>query len=92
MYVAPKRRSVSEPYSLTTQRTVKGKASRVTVREAPYGCEISRLPHCLDNQLTYGDEVARLTHRSPFTPQENCWYSFLFDAESTPWPQCGWKV
>jgi hypothetical protein len=35
----------------------------------------------------------RLTRRSPFTPQEDSWYSFLLEAdcESTPAPQCGWK-
>jgi hypothetical protein len=24
-------------------------------------------------------------------PQKYSWYSFLLEAESTPWPQCGWK-
>jgi hypothetical protein len=32
-----------------------------------------------------------LTRRPPFTPQEDSWYSFLLEAESTPWPYCGWK-
>jgi hypothetical protein len=26
--------------------------------------------------------VASLTHRPPFAPQEESWYSFLFEAES----------
>jgi hypothetical protein len=27
----------------------------------------------------------------PSSPQEDCWYSFLLEAESTRRPQCGWK-
>jgi hypothetical protein len=26
-----------------------------------------------------------------FTPQENSWYPFLLEYDSTPGPQCGWK-
>jgi hypothetical protein len=43
------------------------------------------LPHFLDNRLTYGCDVS-LTRRPPFTPKEDSWYSFLLEAESTPWP------
>jgi hypothetical protein len=46
----------------------------------------SRLPHFLHNQLIDGGEVVRLTCRPPFTPQEDSWYSFLLEAESTPGP------
>jgi hypothetical protein len=35
----------------------KGKAIPVTGPEGPKGCETSRLPHFLDNQLTDGSEV-----------------------------------
>jgi hypothetical protein len=49
------------------------------------------LPHFLDNQLTDGDEVASLKRRPLFTPQEDSWYSFLLEAESTPGPWCGCK-
>jgi hypothetical protein len=28
---------------------------------------------------------------SACTPQEDSWYSFLLEAQSTPWPQGGWK-
>jgi hypothetical protein len=38
----------------------------------------------LDNRLTDGGKVVSLTHRPPFTPQEDSWYSFLLEAESTP--------
>jgi hypothetical protein len=59
---------------------------RVTDREAPQGCETSRLPHLLDSRLTDGGEVVSLTRRPTFTPQEDSWHSFLIDAESTPGP------
>jgi hypothetical protein len=45
---------------------------------------MSRLSHFLDSQLTDGGEVVSLTRRPPFTPQEDFWYSFLLEAESTP--------
>jgi hypothetical protein len=65
---------------------VKAKAIPVTGREGPWGCETSRLPHFLDNRLTDDGEVISLTCRQPFTPQEDSWYSFLLEAESTPGP------
>jgi hypothetical protein len=36
----------------------------------------------LENRLTDGGKVVRLTRRSPFTPQKYSWYSFLLEAES----------
>jgi hypothetical protein len=45
---------------------------------------MSRLPHFLENRLTDSSEVVSLTHRPPFTPQEDSWYSLLLEAESTP--------
>jgi hypothetical protein len=48
---------------------VKGKAIPVTVRKAPQGCEMSRLPQLLDNRHTDG-KVVSLTHRPPFTPRK----------------------
>jgi hypothetical protein len=65
---------------------VKGKDIPVTGHGGPYGCETSRLPHYLDNRLTDGGTVVSLTHRPPFTPQEDSWYSFLLETESTPGP------
>jgi hypothetical protein len=50
----------------------------------PQDCETSRLPHFLDSRLTDGGEVVSLTRRSSFTPQEDSWYSFLLEAETTP--------
>jgi hypothetical protein len=65
----------------------KGKAIPVTGREGPYCCEKSRLPHFLDNRLTDGGKVVSLTRRqAALYSQEDSWYSFLLEAESTPGP------
>jgi hypothetical protein len=40
----------------------------------------------LDDQLTDDGEIVSLMHWLRFTPQEDFWYSFLLDAESTPGP------
>jgi hypothetical protein len=55
---------------------IKGKAIPVTGRGGPQGSETSKLPHFLDNWLTDGGEVVSLTHRPPFTLQEDSWYLF----------------
>jgi hypothetical protein len=34
----------------------------------------------VDNRLTNGGEVVSLMLQLPFTPQEDSWYSFLFEA------------
>jgi hypothetical protein len=65
---------------------IKGKAIPVTGHEGPYGCETSRIPHFLDNQLTDGGEAVSPTRQPPFTPQEDSWYSFPLEAELTPGP------
>jgi hypothetical protein len=72
--------------SICKTRDQKGKAIPVTGREDPQGYETSRLPHFLDNRLTDCGEVVSPTRRPPFTPQEDSWYSFLLEAESTPGP------
>jgi hypothetical protein len=47
------------------------KAVPVTGRGGPYGCETSRLPHFLDNQLTDGGEVVSLTRPGrPLLPRK----------------------
>jgi hypothetical protein len=64
----------------------KGNANPITCRGDPFGCETSSLPHFLDNRVTDGGEVVSLMRRPPFTPQEDSWYSFLLEAESSPGP------
>jgi hypothetical protein len=51
------------------------------IREGPWGCETSRLPHLLDDRLIDGGKAVSLTCRPPFTPQEDSWYSFLLEAK-----------
>jgi hypothetical protein len=59
----------------------------VTGCGSPQCCETSRLPQFIDNRLTDGGEVFRLTRRlAALYPQEDWRYSFLLEAESTPGP------
>jgi hypothetical protein len=46
----------------------KGKDIPVTDRGGSYGCETSRLPRFLHNQLSDGGEVVSLMHRPPLIP------------------------
>jgi hypothetical protein len=66
-----------------TIKKIKGKAIPVTGHGGLQSCETSRLPHFLDNRLTDGGEVVSLTRRPLFITQEDSWYSFLLEAEST---------
>jgi hypothetical protein len=70
---------------------VKDNSIPVTGRGGPYGCETSRFSHFVENRLADGGEVVSLTRRPLYTLQEDSWYSFLLEAESTPGPSCGWK-
>jgi hypothetical protein len=63
----------------------KGTAVPVTSCEGPQDCEMSRLPHFLDNRLTDVGEI-RLAFRPPSTLHEDSWYTFRFEAESIPGP------
>jgi hypothetical protein len=47
-----------------------GKAIPVTGRGGPQGCDTSRLPNFLENQLKNGGEVVSLMHRPPFIPRK----------------------
>jgi hypothetical protein len=68
--------------SLYGLHTHKAEAIPVTVHGGPQGCETSRLPHFLDNQLTDDGEVVSLTRLPHLYPQEDSWYSFPLEAES----------
>jgi hypothetical protein len=65
----------------------KGKRILVTGRGGPSVCETSRLPHFLNNRLTNGGEAVSLMRQpAALEPQEDSWYSFLLESESTPGP------
>jgi hypothetical protein len=38
--------------------------------EAHWSCEVSRLPHIVENWFTDGSEVVSLTHQPPFIPRK----------------------
>jgi hypothetical protein len=65
----------------------KGKAIPVTGCEGPQGYETSDAStFSLDIRLTDGGKVVSLTRQLSFNLQEDSWYSFLLDGESTPGP------
>jgi hypothetical protein len=37
------------------------------------------------------NKITESKFQSTFYPQQDSWYSFLLEAESTPGPYCGWK-
>jgi hypothetical protein len=49
------------------KRRKESKAVHVTDPGGPYGCEMSRLPHFLQNRLKDGVKIVSLTSRPPFT-------------------------
>jgi hypothetical protein len=49
-----------------------------------YSCETLTIRHFLDSRFTDGGEVLSPMRRPRFTLQEDCQYSFLLEAESTP--------
>jgi hypothetical protein len=53
---------------------LKAKAISVTDRGGLQGCEMLRIPHCLDNLLTDGGKVVSFKHRQRSTPQEHYFY------------------
>jgi hypothetical protein len=67
----------------------KGKAITVTGCGDPQGCETPTLPHVLVNWLR-GGEILSHMHWPPL-PQEDSWYLFPIETESTPGPWWGWK-
>jgi hypothetical protein len=69
-----------------SQRRKKIELLHVTGRGGPYSCEMSRLPHFPVSWLTDGGKVVSLMRWAYLYPQEDSWYSFMLEAESTPGP------
>jgi hypothetical protein len=42
------------------------------------GCEMLRIPHCLDSRLTDGGKVVSPTHRPRSTPQKHFFFCFCY--------------
>jgi hypothetical protein len=59
---------VSLPYM---SKAKKVKAIPVTGHEGLWGCEMLRIPHCLDSRLTDDGKVDITTHRPRSTPQKH---------------------
>jgi hypothetical protein len=59
----------------------KSKALPVTGRGDIWGCEMLRIPQCLESRLTDCGEVFSLTHRPRFSSRKIFWYLFLLEAE-----------
>jgi hypothetical protein len=70
--------------SLVLQLNKKLETVPITGRGGPLGCEILRIPHCLDNRLIDGGKFVSPMHRPNVTPQKHfllCFqYSFLLEA------------
>jgi hypothetical protein len=56
----------------------KSKAIPITDRAGLYGCDMLRIPHCLDNQLTDGGKVFSPMHQQNFTPHTHFFFFFTF--------------
>jgi hypothetical protein len=87
-YKSTKYGSCNEEYNLKYELRKRGKKSKavpVTGHGGLYGCEMLRIPHCIDSWLMHGGKVVSPTHRPHFTPQKYfflCFrYSLLLEAE-----------
>jgi hypothetical protein len=61
-------RDVKDIISEGNGENMKSKAIPVTVRGSLFGCEMLRIPHCLDSRLTDGGKLVSPTHRPRSTP------------------------
>jgi hypothetical protein len=52
----------------------------------PIGLGDVEAPTFVDTRLTDGGKIVSLTRWPHLAPQEDFWYSFLLEAESTPGP------
>jgi hypothetical protein len=62
------------PSSSLERQILKSKSEAIpaTGRGGAYGCEMLRIPHCLDNRLTDGGKLASPKHRPRSTPHKHC--------------------
>jgi hypothetical protein len=82
----PQRLGAVIPFTVTaaTRSKTKSKDIPVTGRGGLQGCEMLKIPHCLDNRLIGGCKVVSLTHRSHSTHLKKClcfWHFFLLEAK-----------
>jgi hypothetical protein len=59
--------------------TKKSKVIPITGFGGVQVCEMSRIPHFLDSEITDGGEVVSLTRQPCFNPRKIFWYSFLLE-------------
>jgi hypothetical protein len=64
----PHRKHTPSPYS---------RSIPVTGRGGLYGCEMLRIPHCLDTQFTDGSKFVSPTHRPCSAPQKHDYFYIL---------------
>jgi hypothetical protein len=69
----------------------KNKTIPVTGHGVLWGCEMLRIPHCLNSLLTVGAVRLTAIHAGRALPSEILRYLFLLQAEWTPEPWCAWK-
>ena len=65
----------------------KGKAVPLEAWSGPEGSRKLRFPDFITTAQD-GGKVDSLRHRPSLPPRKCSWYSFLLEAESTPWPWC----
>jgi hypothetical protein len=73
------------PVTERESKNKKSEAITVTDRGGLYGCEMLKIPYCLDNRLTDGGRLSAL-RAGPLYQKKNFWYSFLLETESTSPP------
>jgi hypothetical protein len=62
---------------IKAQEKIESKVITVTGRGGLQGCEILKIPHCLDSRLTDGCKVVSPSHRPRSTPRYICLFLVL---------------
>jgi hypothetical protein len=63
-----------EKILISKKNLKKSKAVPVRGLGGLQGCDMLRIPHCLDSRLTDGGKVASPTHQPHFTPQKHYYF------------------